>query len=168
MTEEKRTNEDRDIELDRMRYTKNTFSSNLVLLAIVFNVFYFVSIYKSDVGSWYYNILIGGSILYNLIFMLAAFLSSEGVKNYDSTYCNVLLLIGLIQIGRIFIIPLRAHAATVTILDQSVQVMGTGQFIRVVVYLAASAVCCLAAAFVGLKKCVQLRRHIDAMSRKTA
>ena len=45
--------EQRRISLDRMRYTKNTLSSSLALCAIVFNVLYFVSIYESDVGSWY-------------------------------------------------------------------------------------------------------------------
>ena len=67
--------EERTIKLDRLRYTKNTASSRLVYLAILLDVFFFVSIYKSDVGSYYYNILIGASILYNLIFMLAAFLA---------------------------------------------------------------------------------------------
>ena len=65
------------IKLDRMRYAKNTFSSRLTYLAILFNVLYFVSIYGSDVGSWYYQILIGASIVYNLVFMLVAFLASD-------------------------------------------------------------------------------------------
>ena len=68
--------EQKQIRLDRMRYTKNTRSSRLALLAIVFDVLYFVSIYSSDVGSWYYSLLIGASIVYNLLFMLMAFLSS--------------------------------------------------------------------------------------------
>ena len=42
---------------DRMRYTKNTASSRMALLAIVFDVLFFVSIYKSDVGTHYYTIL---------------------------------------------------------------------------------------------------------------
>ena len=40
---------EQSVKLDRMRYTKNTTSSRLALLAIVFDVLYFVSIYKSDV-----------------------------------------------------------------------------------------------------------------------
>ena len=54
---------DRDIRTDRMRYVKNTSSSRLCYLAILLNVLYFISIYKSDVGSWYYQILVGGSIV---------------------------------------------------------------------------------------------------------
>ena len=60
---------------DRMRYTKDKFSSMLAILAIVFDCLYFVSIYQSDVGTFYYNWLIGVSIVYNLIFLLAAFLA---------------------------------------------------------------------------------------------
>lgn len=71
------------IQKDRMRYIKNKLSSNLCLLAILLDVFFFVSIYKSDVSTYYYNILVGGSIIYNLLFMLLAFLSSEGVKEYS-------------------------------------------------------------------------------------
>ena len=79
-------NEEQLIQRDRMRFTKNTLSSGLALLAILFNVLYFVSIYKSDVGSYYYNILMGASVLYNLIFMLVVFLSSEGVKSYKAAF----------------------------------------------------------------------------------
>ena len=73
-------NEDLYIKRDRMRFTKNSLSSTLVILAILFDVFYFVNIYESDVGhnvgNFYYQIRIGASIVYNLVFMLAAFLAS--------------------------------------------------------------------------------------------
>ena len=45
--------QDRQTSIDRMRYIKNKFSANMALLAILFDVFYFVSIYKTDVGSYY-------------------------------------------------------------------------------------------------------------------
>ena len=57
------TAEERAIQRDRMRFIKNSLSSNLAILGILFNVFYFVSIYKSDVDTYYYNILIGASIV---------------------------------------------------------------------------------------------------------
>ena len=140
--------EDRTTQLDRMRYTKNTASSKLALLAIVFDVLFFISIYKSDVGTYYYTILIGASIIYNLVFLLAAFLCSEGVKNYKSSYSWVMIGLGIVQILRIFIIPADAHR---TVLN-GVNVMGDAQFIRVVVYLAVSAVCLFAGAVINLKK----------------
>ncbi|MBQ3724460.1 MAG: hypothetical protein II904_02955 [Oscillospiraceae bacterium] len=161
-------NEDKNIRLDRMRYTKNTTASGLALLAILFNVFYFISIYESDVGSWYYNILIGASILYNLVFMLAAFLSSEGVKNYKIGYSYAMIILGVIQLARIFIYPMRAHAATVTIQEQAIVVMGTAQFIRTVLYLVLSAACLFAGAVVGIIRSRALAGHLATLESKAA
>ena len=97
--------------IDRMRYTKNTASSRLALLAIVFDILFFISIYKSDVGTYYYTITIGASIIYNLVFLLAAFLCSEGVKNYRIGYSWARIVLGIVQIARIFILPMNAHGA---------------------------------------------------------
>lgn len=153
---------EQSVKLDRMRYTKNTTSSRLALLAIVFNVFYFVSIYKTNVD-FYYNLLMGASILYNLIFMLATFLSSEGVKNYKSGYSYVLCALGIIQIARIFILPMKAHATTLTVSGAEMLAMSNGQFVRVVTYLAISAVCLFAAAAVNLQKSRALKAHVAAL-----
>lgn len=153
---------EQSVRLDRMRYTKNTASSRLALLAIVFDVFYFVSIYRINV-EFYYNLLMGTSILYNLVFMLAAFLSSEGVKNYKQGYSLVLCALGVIQIARIFILPVRAHATALTVGGAEIMAMGDGQFVRVTVYLAASAVCLFAAAAVNLVKSRALKAHIAGL-----
>ncbi len=160
-------NEEKTIRLDRMRYTKNSLASTLAILAILFDVFYFISIYESNVGSWYYNILIGASILYNLIFMLAAFLSSEGIKNYKIGYSYVMIVLGLIQILRIFIYPMRAHAAAVTIQDQAVQVMETRQFLFCQIWLIASAACLIVGAVVGMIRSRALKAHIASLGAET-
>lgn len=161
-------NDERTIKLDRLRYTKNTASSRLAILAILFDVFFFVSIYKSDVGSWYYTILIGASILYNLIFMLAAFLASEGVKNYKPKFSYLLFALGIIQVVRIFILPVRAHGSTVKIKGEVIQVMKDAQFIRVVIYLAVSAVCLLASGVINLQKSRALAAHIASLEGQKA
>ncbi len=153
---------DNSVRLDRMRFTKNTTSSRLALLAIVFDVFYFVSIYKTNVD-FYYNLLMGASILYNLVFMLAAFLSSEGVKNYKQGYSFVLCALGIIQIIRIFILPVQAHATTVTVGGSEIMAMSDGQFVRVVIYLVASAVCLFAASAVNLVKSRALKAHVAGL-----
>ena len=157
------TMEERTIQRDRMRFIKNSLASNLAILGILFDVFYFVSIYKSDVGTWYYSILIGASIVYNLIFMLAVFLSSEGVKNYKSGYSYLLAVLGALQIARIFIIPMRAHTADTVIGGETVSVMQDGQFYRVVVYLVLSAACLAAAAAVNLIRCRELAEHLKTL-----
>ena len=161
-------NEEKSIRLDRMRYTKNTLASTLAVLAILFNVFYFISIYESNVGSWYYNILIGASILYNLIFLLAAFLSSEGIKNYKIGYSYAMIVLGVLQIVRIFIYPVRAHAATVTIQEQAVVVMEDRQFIFCLIWLLASAACLLAGAVIGMIRSRQLQAYVATLDVKPA
>ena len=67
------TADDKYVRVDRMRYEKNKLSSTLAILSIVLNALFFVSIYKSDVGVWYYSILVGASIVYNLLFMMIVF-----------------------------------------------------------------------------------------------
>lgn len=162
------TAEDRTIQRDRMRFIKNSLSSNLALLGILFDVFYFVSIYKSDVGTWYYSILIGASIVYNLVFMLAAFLSSEGVKNYNQGYSYLLIALGVFQVVRIFIIPMQAHSAEVQINGVATMVMQDGQFYRVAAYLIISGVCLIAAAAVNLVRCRELSEHLKTLDARGA
>ena len=161
-------NDERYIKLDRLRYTKNTTASRLAILAILFDVLFFVSIYKTDVGTYYYNILIGASILYNLIFMLAAFLASEGVKNFRASYSWLLLVLGVIQVARIFIIPAQAHAAVVKVGSQALPAMGDAQYIRVIIYLALSAACLFASAVVNLQKSRALAAHIASLQGQQA
>ncbi len=145
--------------LDRMRYTKNTTSSRLAILAIVFDVIFFISLYKSDVGSYYYTILIGASIIYNLVFLLATFLASEGVKNYQAGYSWLLMALACGQIIRIFIYPVQAHSAKVA----GQQVMGDGQFILLVICLVCSAVSLLASGIINWRKSKALTAHIASL-----
>ena len=107
--------EELTIKIDRMRYTKDKFSANLIIFAIVLDALYFISIYKSDVSNWYYTWMIGASIVYNLLFLLTAFLCSEGVKNRKGGYTITLIAIGLLQIVRVFYLPAKAHAAIVEV-----------------------------------------------------
>lgn len=160
--------DERSVSRDRMRYIKNTASSRLCYLAILFDVFYFVSICKSDVGAYYYNILIGGVILYNLFFMLAVFLASEGVKNYKRDYSFLLLALGAGQIIRFFVIPMHAHQETTVVNGAETLVMRDGQFIRVAIYLAVSALCLIAAGLINLYKCRELSEHQKSLAAQTA
>ena len=148
------TQSEAQIRMDRMRYTKNKLSANLVLLSIVFNALYFVSLYQSDVASYYYNYLTGASIFYNLVFMLAAFLCSEGVKSRKGNFWPALTVLGAGQIVRMFVIPARAHSAVVTV------VMGNGQYAYIIVCLALSAACCLIAAATSFAQNRALRSYM--------
>lgn len=151
-----------------MRFIKNSLSSNLAILGILFNVFYFVSLYQSDVGTYYYNIKIGASIVYNLIFMLVVFLASEGVKNYKKHYSYLLAAVGVMQIVRIFYIPMQAHATATIIGGEEAMVMGNGQFYAILVYLMISAACLIASAAVNFVKCRELSAHLKSLGIENA
>ncbi len=155
------------IKKDRLRFTKNVLSSNLTLLAIVFNALYFVSIYKSDVGSYYYTWMIGISVVYNLLFMLAAFLSSEGVKAYKLGYSFVLLGLGAGQIIRILIIPVKAHGTTISMNGEEIAAMGDSQFMWVCICLIASAALCIIAGLISFAKTRTLTSYLAELSERT-
>ena len=162
------TPEEITISTDRMRFTKDTLSANAVIAAIVLDCLYFVSIYKSDVSTWYYNWIIGASIIFNLLFLLTAFLASEGVKNRKTGYTIPLTVLGVLQIIRIFYLPAKAHAATVVIAGEEVLVMGNGQYLYTVACLAASAVCCIFAAVNSHTNNKKLAAHMQTIENKTA
>ena len=149
-----------DIKTDRMRYTKNKISANLSYLAIVFNAIYFISIYSSDAKNYYYNIEIGVSVIYNLLFMLFVFLASESVKNYDKTFSIVLCAIGAMQIVRIFGIPLNAYMTFIELKkNQYLHVMEAGQFLLCVACLVISAACAITGGVIGIIKSKKLREY---------
>lgn len=149
-----------DVKKDRLRYTKNTFSSTITYLAILFNVLYFVRIYQSDVGNYYYTITIGISVLCNLLFLLIAFLCSEGLKNYKISYAYTVLVIGVFQLIRILGIPTDAHNTVITLAGEEIQVMTDDQFYYCVICLLISALACFIAGAVGIYKTVTLRNYM--------
>ncbi|MBO6302303.1 MAG: hypothetical protein J6N15_07700 [Ruminiclostridium sp.] len=155
------------IKKDRLRFTKNKLSANLIILSIVANALYFVSIYRSDVGSYYYTLLIGASVVYNLVFMLAAFLSSEGVKNYKLGYCFVSIVLGVLQAARIFYLPLEALNTPNPVLDaESPTVMAGGQFTFVAACLGISAVLLVLAGVTGIIKTSTLNSYRAELENK--
>ena len=162
--------EENIIRRDRMRFTKNTLSSRLALLGIVFNVLFFVSIYKVN-HSAYYDYWMGISIIYNLVFMLAAFLCSEGVKKYNARYSILLILLAAGQIVRLFIYPARMlenpeiQGGALLVREVSNEsgsvttVAVLPQYTRVMIYLLLSAACLLAGAIINLVKSRVLSAH---------
>ena len=161
-------NDDRFIKRDRMRFIRNSMSANLCYLGILFNVFYFVNLYQSDVGTYYYQIFIGASIVYNLLFLLVVFLASEAVKNYVKSYSYLLLCVGAMQVVRVFYIPMRAHAAMTAVEGVEVPVMGDGQFYLLIVFLLISAACLLVSAVVNMGKCKELDEHMKTLEAQKA
>lgn len=162
------TQEERSIQTDRMRYTQDTMSANLVLVAIVMDALYFVSIYQSDVSTWYYNWVLGASIICNLLFLLTAFLASEGVKSRKTGFTLPLIGLGVFQVVRIFYLPALAHSSTVVIAGQEIPVMGDSQYFYTIVCLAISAVCCVVAAVVSHLNNKKLAEHMKTLETQSA
>ena len=148
------------IKKDRLRYTKNKLSANLAYLAILFDVLYFVSIYSSDVDTYYYTMTIGFSVLYNLVFLLTAFLSSEGVKNYKLNYSWVIMVVGVLQFVRILGIPRMAHNTILALDGAETVVMGNQQFTWVCTCLILSGLACLASGLAGVYKATTLNKYL--------
>ena len=147
------------IKKDRLRYTNNKLSANLAYLGILFDVLYFVSIYSSDVGDYYYTMTIGFSVLYNLVFLLVTFLSSEGVKNYKVNYSYAIMFVGLLQFARIWGIPRMAHNATKLLDGVDIVVMQNKQYIYVIVCLVVSGVACILSGICNLYKASVLAKY---------
>lgn len=94
------------ISSDIMRYKKNKLGANLALGAIACDCLSFMFLY-SVVGTSYYSTwAIAFDVIFNLVFLLATFLLSEQVKNYNSKLFILQLILGACQIGRIFWLPL--------------------------------------------------------------
>ena len=148
-----------DIKKDRLRYTKNSTSSVLAYLAILFNVFYFISIYNIDVGDYYYSITIGASVICSLLFLLFTFLASEGVKNYNLLYSIAFIPLGLFQLLRIAGIPMSARNTVITLFEGDVRVMEDKQFYWLCACLICSALACFAASAIGIYKTRTLREY---------
>lgn len=143
--------EKKAIKIERMGYTKDKIPSWFALLAIVSNVLFFVSIYKTNLSA-YYNYTIGLSVLANLLFMLAAFLCSEGVKAYKKGYGITMIVLGVIEFARIFIFPIKGlNTIEVT---TNAPVMSYAQFTRTVTYL------CVAACFLIVGGIISVRNSL--------
>ncbi len=158
---------DLSVKNDRMRFTKDKRSSNLVLLAIVFDALYFVSLYQTDVGNYYYTWKIGASIVYNLLLLLSAFLCAEGVKNRKTGYTGLLIFLGVMQVVRMFYLPAQAVNATVTVSGVEIAAMERGQYAYLLICLGLSAVCCIVAAVNSYVNGKHLAAHLAAMENKT-
>ena len=154
------TRDVKTIKKDRLRYTKNKLSANLAYLGILFDVLYYVSIYSSDVNNYYYTITIGLSVLYNLVFLLCAFLSSEGVKNYKLGYSWFIMGVGAMQFVRILGIPRMAHSALTIVNGLETTVMDDKQFTYVAICLVISGTACILSGAIGVYKTTVLTKYM--------
>lgn len=156
------------VKLDRMRYTKDSLSANLILLAIVLDALYFVVLYQQDVSDFYYKWWIGASVIYNLVFMLAAFLCSESVKSRKTNLTGLLVVLAVMQFVRITQIPAMARDAVITIGEETVEAMSADTYAFLVAMLIASGICLAAATVTSLLSARKLRGYMKSVETKSA
>lgn len=147
------------IKIDRMAYTKDSLPSLFSYLAILANVFFFVSIYKTNLKS-YYTYIIGISVIVNLLFMLASFLCSEGVKAYKKQYGVALIVLGAIELLRILYFPL----VGISNIDSTtgLPIMDTNQFIFTTGYLLCAAGFCISGGIISICNSNKLEKYLNS------
>ncbi|MGN0817428.1 MAG: hypothetical protein ACI4L9_00525 [Candidatus Coproplasma sp.] len=127
---------------DILRYKKNKFASSFALLGLVFNCLYFMLFYSVSTTPLY-KILLGGSVILNLLVLLGGFYASEGIKGYNKKFSYVLFVLAAIQIARIFIYPTIGMANDWLTGNYyfAIPMNSISNGVIFIVYLAASAAC---------------------------
>ena len=165
----KTTKSDKILQSDVMRYKTNKFSSNFTLLGIAFGCLYFLVLYGqytkvydiSTLGELYYNIQIGLSVIYELVFLLIGFLASLQVKAYQKKAPYILFVLALIQFLRIFWLPLRGYNA----MYLGEHVVPASSFAYMVVWLCLSTICLVVAGVYGIiinKQYYDYKKQLEA------
>lgn len=164
----KRTPNQEIIHSDLMRYKSNKLASYLALLAIIFNCLYFCLLYSfrdKFFGTW----RLGVSVILTLVVLLVTFLSSEGIKNYNKKFAIALLILAVVQIIRMFGLPLEAlkydikngvasqlTGGALNMRYFGIDLSPSVAYVILVVWLAASAACLIASAVIGYINSVKL------------
>lgn len=129
------------LQKDIMRYKKNNFGANLALIGLALGCIYFLVLYaqvKND--NFYYTWVIAFDVIYNLFFLLFVFLFSEQVKNYNDKLFILQIIVGALQIARIFWLPLTG------IINKAIDI---GAFLAMAISLGASGACIIASSVIG-------------------
>lgn len=154
---------------DISRYSKNKAGANLALLGLVFNCLYFMLLYGYKSQKTRFDAIhIGISVLLTLVTLLVAFLSSEGVKGYNKKYCIVLLVLAAFQIFRIFGYPLyglKNKLLTVNYfgLEPTTKGVNEIEFTILLVYLCASAACFIISAVISYIRSTQREKYLASI-----
>ncbi len=154
---------------DIQRYRKNKLASMLAILGLVLCCAYFVVMYAQVKNNdYYYKWPIALDVIYNLLFLLFVFLFSEQVKNYNRKMFWYQIAFGVMQVVRIFWLPLAGVTETVypTLAGVTYNgpVLGSGTFICMAVFLAGSGACVIASAIVGFIR----SKSLENFSKKVA
>ncbi|MCL2702573.1 MAG: hypothetical protein FWE91_03075 [Defluviitaleaceae bacterium] len=137
----------------RMRYTADSRSAWLCYFSILCCIAYFIAVYSSNTIAP--DVRMGVDVVANIVFMLAIFWASEMVKVYNRKWSVALAGFGLVQIGRVFWLPVHYNE-----LEQLVD----GSYVFVCATLAASGVFLLLAAALSFSNSTLLKKYLDSQS----
>ena len=148
------------INVDRMRYKKDSMSFWLCMLGMVFNIVHFIILHSScylqtmtgSEGLQY--AYIGLDILYNIIFLLMVFYMAEELKTYRRNWNIAAVIIGALQLCRIGWFPRIMFESG--FYDEAV-------YGQIKLFLFLSAACFFITAVVSIMKSTLLLRHIKAI-----
>lgn len=142
------------IQKDIMRYKKNKFGANLAILGLAVGCLYFLVLYAQVKNNdFYYTWQIAFDVIYNLFFLLFVFLFSEQVKNYNRKLFPLQIIVGVLQIARIFWLPFTGMLANA---------ITWATLLAMAIFLAASGACIIASAVIGFIR----SKEVDEFSKK--
>lgn len=146
-------NKDKTLAIDMMHYKSNKLSFWLIILTIALNIAMFLIIYKTT--NCTPDIQLGIDLLVNVMLMLACFLAAEKTKRYDRTWGITSIVIGGVQVVRIFWIPLYFYLKFV----QTGKGLEVGGFVWCVILLILSGASMIAAGIYCIMKHKVLVAH---------
>lgn len=149
---------------DILKYKTNKLASTLALVGIAFSALYFCLLYALQSTSQEYftsTWKIGFSVILTLFSLLITFLASEGIKNYKKKFCIVLVVLAVVQIIRMFGLPLEALKDDGSLTNGYffTSITPAAAYAIAVVWLALSAGALVASAIIGYINCVRLESH---------
>ena len=146
-----------------MRYTKNSGSFWLCMLAIATDVLYFTAAFSPSMEGVTFSagFVVAIDVILNILFMLFSFLCAEKLKAYQIEWSYIALGMGLFQIVRIFIVPFLTYEVIAQGQTTVVQFMSVELRIQCIIWLALSSVSLLGAAYIGYVKSKQLRAYLN-------
>lgn len=116
-----------------LRYRNNSISFWLCMLAILFNVLAFLKIYEK--ASCTPDFILGIDVVINILVLLGCFVCAEEVKAYRKNFAYFSFVIAVLQIARIFIVPLK-H---VDVLSAEVNLFGNAFIYLIILYVVSAA-----------------------------
>ena len=155
------------LQKDIMQYKKNKFAANLALLGLLAGCVYFIILYAQvsklkvdfdtyNISLFYYKWSLAVDVIYNLFFLLFVFFFSEQVKNYKRNMFVFQLIIGALQIARIFWLPLTGYLHGPTKI---------GGFLAMAIALGVSGACIIASAVIGYIRSKSLDNFLKAVEK---